>query len=45
MYLALSWTPVRIDGKMGKVLVASSSGPVMPGKKSYITQILYFCTF
>ena len=32
MYLALSWTPVRIDGKRGKALVTSSSAPVMPGK-------------
>ena len=32
MYLALSWTPVRIDGKKGKVVVTSSIAPVMPGK-------------
>ena len=41
MYLALSWTPVRIDGKRGKALVTSSSAPVMPGKNLILHQFRY----
>ena len=41
MYLALSWTPVRIDGKRGKALVTSSSAPVMPGKNLILHQFWY----
>lgn len=31
MHIALIWTPVRCDGKIGKPLIACSNSPVVPG--------------